>query len=164
MIELVALTVADMPATWSTLGFRVEDGAVTVGRTRHDLIGSGTVTGSATGTATGIVGWSLRGGGLDGVTTVEFSFTHGCGESPTKELRIQLAERLDVLPPALAGEGLELLDGGNVLRYEYDTRAAPASIAPVLGALTDAGIRFRDLDTRQSSLEEIFVDIVGGQK
>ncbi len=81
-----------------------------------------------------------------------------------KELRIQLAERLDTLPAALDGKGLELIDHGEALRYTYDTQAARTGITPVLSALTDSGIRFRDLDTRQSSLEEIFVDIVGGQQ
>jgi ABC-2 type transport system ATP-binding protein len=81
-----------------------------------------------------------------------------------KELRIELTDRLDALPPALAGQGLELVDGGNMLRYEYDEHAGRTSIAPVLGALNDAGIRFRDLDTAQRSLEDIFVHLVGEAK
>jgi ABC-2 type transport system ATP-binding protein len=77
-----------------------------------------------------------------------------------KEMRIELAEKLDALPASLAGSGLELVDGGEVLRYEYDTKGDRTGIAPVLSALSDAGIRFRDLDTSQSSLEDIFVDLV----
>ena len=81
-----------------------------------------------------------------------------------KELRIELIDKLDSLPPALAQQGLELINGGDVLRYEYDTAANRGSIAPVLGALTEAGIRFRDLDTAQRSLEDIFVQLVGESK
>jgi ABC-2 type transport system ATP-binding protein len=81
-----------------------------------------------------------------------------------KELRIELTDRLDVLPPALAGQGLELVDGGDALRYEYDAEGGRTSIAPVLSALNDAGIRFRDLDTAQRSLEDIFVHLVGEAK
>ena len=81
-----------------------------------------------------------------------------------KELLIELVDRLDALPPALAQQGLELINGGDVLRYEYDTAANRGSIAPVLGALTEAGIRFRDLDTAQRSLEDFFVQLVGETK
>jgi ABC-2 type transport system ATP-binding protein len=81
-----------------------------------------------------------------------------------KELRIELVDKLDALPPALAAQGLELVNGGDVLRYEYDTAANRADIAPVLSALTDAGIRYRDLDTAQRSLEDIFVHLVGETK
>jgi ABC-2 type transport system ATP-binding protein len=81
-----------------------------------------------------------------------------------KELRIELVDRLAALPPALVGTGLELVNGGDVLRYEYDTRAGRADIAPVLSALEQAGIRFRDLDTAQRSLEDIFVHLVREQQ
>jgi len=77
-----------------------------------------------------------------------------------KELVIQLADRMDTLPPALAEHGLELIDEGSALRYEYDIQATRTGITPVLSTLNDAGIRFRDLDTRQSSLEDIFVHLV----
>jgi ABC-2 type transport system ATP-binding protein len=79
-----------------------------------------------------------------------------------KELRIQLVDKLDVLPPTLAEKGLQLVSGGNVLRYEYDTHAARSDITPVLNAVTAAGIGFNDLDTSESSLEEIFVSLVKG--
>jgi ABC-2 type transport system ATP-binding protein len=81
-----------------------------------------------------------------------------------KELRIELVDRLAALPPALAQHGLELINGGDVLRYEYDSETSRTSIAPVLSALSDAGIRFRDLDTQQRSLEDIFVQLVGETK
>jgi ABC-2 type transport system ATP-binding protein len=81
-----------------------------------------------------------------------------------KELRIELMDKLETLPAALAQQGLELIDGGDTLRYEYDAEGGRTSIAPVLSALNDAGIRFRDLDTAQRSLEDIFVHLVGEAK
>ena len=81
-----------------------------------------------------------------------------------KELRIELVDKLADLPTSLAGHRLELINSGNALRYEYDTNAGRADIAPMLSALDAAGIRFRDLDTAQSSLEDIFVDLVGEPK
>lgn len=81
-----------------------------------------------------------------------------------KELRIELIDKLDTLPPALAQRGIELLNGGDVLRYEYDAQESRTGITPVLSALNDAGIRFRDLDTAQRSLEDIFVQLVGETK
>jgi ABC-2 type transport system ATP-binding protein len=77
-----------------------------------------------------------------------------------KELRIQLNDPIDALPEPLRAKGLELVNGGGVLRYEYDTNAGRMDIAPVLAAISDAGLRFRDLDTTESSLEDIFVDLV----
>ncbi len=81
-----------------------------------------------------------------------------------KELLIQLDAPLHELPPMLAERGLALADGGQALRYEYDTKGERTGITPVLTALGEAGIRFRDLETRQSSLEQIFVDLVGNGK
>jgi len=77
-----------------------------------------------------------------------------------KELVIQLVDKMDALPPGLADHGLELINDGVALRYEYDIQAARGGITPVLSALNNAGIRFKDLDTRQSSLEDIFVHLV----
>jgi ABC-2 type transport system ATP-binding protein len=77
-----------------------------------------------------------------------------------KELRIQLHDPIETLPEPLKAKGLELMNGGEVLRYEYDTQAGRMDIAPVLAAISEAGIRFRDLDTTESSLEDIFVDLV----
>lgn len=81
-----------------------------------------------------------------------------------KELLIQLQERLPSLPPALAEAGLTLVNGGDVLRYEYDTQAERTGITNLLNAVTEAGIRYRDLDTRQSSLEDIFVHLVRAEQ
>jgi ABC-2 type transport system ATP-binding protein len=77
-----------------------------------------------------------------------------------KVMRIELSDALTTLPDALAESGLELIDGGATLRYEYDTQGDRTGVARVLSALDGAGIRVRDLDTRQSSLEDIFVDLV----
>ena len=55
---------------------------------------------------------------------------------------------------------LELSDDGCSLTYHYDTKGEHTGITALLGTLHDAGIRFNDLNTRQSSLEEIFVGLV----
>ena len=77
-----------------------------------------------------------------------------------KQLTLDLAEPLDAVPAALAGHGLELSADGCELVYTYDTQGEHTGITALLAALRDAGIRFNDLRTSQSSLEEIFVDLV----
>ncbi len=77
-----------------------------------------------------------------------------------KQLTLELADTLDAIPPALAGHHLELTNGGSELVYTYDTQGPRTGITGLLTDLADAGIRFKDLDTRQSSLEDIFVDLV----
>ncbi len=77
-----------------------------------------------------------------------------------KELTLQLEQPLSELPPALAGYGLALSSGGQDLTYTYDAHGARIGIAALLKDLTDAGIRFKDLHTTQSSLEDIFVSLV----
>ena len=77
-----------------------------------------------------------------------------------KQLRLQLEDTLDEVPTALAGYGLELASEGSELVYTYDSQAGRIEIADLLADLGEAGVRFRDLQTRQSSLEEIFVDLV----
>jgi ABC-2 type transport system ATP-binding protein len=64
------------------------------------------------------------------------------------------------VPPALSGHRLELAAGGGELVYTYDTRGEPTGITALLTDLAAAGIAFSDLRTSQSSLEEIFVDLV----
>src|SRR5215217_1556526 len=73
-----------------------------------------------------------------------------------KQLRLQLEDTLDEVPTALAGYGLELASEGSELVYAYDSQAGRIEIADLLADLGEAGVRFRDLQTRQSSLEEIF--------
>jgi ABC-2 type transport system ATP-binding protein len=77
-----------------------------------------------------------------------------------KQLTLELAEPLDAIPQALAGHHLELANGGSELVYTYDTQGTRTGITGLLTDLAGAGIRFKDLDTSQSSLEDIFVDLV----
>jgi len=77
-----------------------------------------------------------------------------------KQLTLQLQVALEHVPPSLAGYRLDLAAGGSELVYTYDTQAADANIVALLEDLDRAGIRFRDLQTTQSSLEDIFVSLV----
>ena len=60
----------------------------------------------------------------------------------------------------IGGHGRCVWPGGKSLVYNYDTQEERTGITALLADLRDAGIRFRDLETRQSSLEDIFVDLV----
>ncbi|MGA0595792.1 ABC transporter ATP-binding protein [Enterovirga sp. CN4-39] len=77
-----------------------------------------------------------------------------------KRLVLELLEPLAAIPASLAREGLELAENGSELVFTYDTKAGRTGIATLIGELTGAGIRFRDLRTEQSSLEDIFVNLV----
>ena len=77
-----------------------------------------------------------------------------------KQLVLQLHDTLDALPPALASHKLELAQAGTELIYTYDTQGERTGITALLKDLGEAGIRFKDLHTTQSSLEEIFVNLV----
>ena len=77
-----------------------------------------------------------------------------------KELKLHLQEKLAAIPPALASYNLELSNEGLDLTYHYDTKGERTGITSLLGDLRGAGIRFNDLDTNQSSLEDIFVSLV----
>jgi ABC-2 type transport system ATP-binding protein len=77
-----------------------------------------------------------------------------------KQLTLHLREPLASLPAALAGQQLELNGDGMELVYTYDALAARTGINALLARLEEAGIRFHDLSTTQSSLEEIFVSLV----
>jgi ABC-2 type transport system ATP-binding protein len=78
----------------------------------------------------------------------------------SKELTLHLHKKLDEIPTALAAHGVELANGGSELVYAYDTRGERTGITALLNDLRAAGITFRDIDTKQSSLEEIFVSLV----
>jgi ABC-2 type transport system ATP-binding protein len=81
-----------------------------------------------------------------------------------KELTLQLHSKLDEIPSQLADYRLELAADGSELIYTYDTQTERTDITALLADLNGAGIEFNDLQTRQSSLEEIFVSLVkGGQ-
>ena len=77
-----------------------------------------------------------------------------------KQLTLSLQQPLSRIPDALAGLPLELSDGGNALTYSFDTSVHDSGIAALLRKLQDAGIEFKDLHTAESSLEEIFVNLV----
>jgi ABC-2 type transport system ATP-binding protein len=77
-----------------------------------------------------------------------------------KELTIQLHEGLDEIPSELTGYRLELTADGDELVYTYDTQTGRTDITALLADLNATGIKFKDLQTKQSSLEEIFVDLV----
>ncbi|HRE17460.1 MAG TPA: ABC transporter ATP-binding protein [Rhodocyclaceae bacterium] len=77
-----------------------------------------------------------------------------------KQLSLQLQTPLSAIPPALAGHALELAGDGNELIYTYDKESDQTGIAALLEALDAAGIAFKDLQTTQSSLEDIFVSLV----
>jgi len=77
-----------------------------------------------------------------------------------KQMTLQLHGQLASLPASLAQFPLELHADGHELVYTYDTKSERTGITTLLAALGDAGIRFKDLSTTQSSLEEIFVSLV----
>ena len=77
-----------------------------------------------------------------------------------KQLTLQLQAPLAAIPPALARYDLSLSAEGTELTYTYDTQRERTGITALLSDLSSAGIRFRDLQTEQSSLEEIFVNLV----
>lgn len=87
-----------------------------------------------------------------------------------KQLILQLRNKLEKLPDGIAGisgsEGRtpELSADGWTLTYTFDARAEDTGIAELLRQLNEAGIDFKDLRTNESSLEEIFVSLVGGDK
>jgi ABC-2 type transport system ATP-binding protein len=77
-----------------------------------------------------------------------------------KQLTLQLQQRLDSIPASLEPYRLHLREDGTELTYTYDTHAERTGITSLLKELNEAGIRFKDLQTTQSSLEDIFVDLV----
>ena len=77
-----------------------------------------------------------------------------------KRLKLHLQGSIETIPPDLAAYNLELSDQGCQLTYHYDTKGERTGITSLLSDLRAAGIRFYDLDTTQSSLEDIFVSLV----
>ena len=77
-----------------------------------------------------------------------------------KQLVLHLAECLAAIPPELNEYRLELSESGCELTYHYDTKQDHTGITALLAALHASGIKFNDLNTSQSSLEEIFVGLV----
>ena len=81
-----------------------------------------------------------------------------------KQLTLHLQNTLQLVPPELANYHLELANGGSDLIYTYDTQGDRTSIATLLEDLDKSGISFKDLQTTQSSLEDIFVSLVRKNK
>jgi ABC-2 type transport system ATP-binding protein len=77
-----------------------------------------------------------------------------------KTLDVVLAEPLDALPRELAEWRVELADEGHMLRYQFDSHADRTGIASLMRRLSELGIAYKDLSTHQSSLEDIFVELV----
>ena len=77
-----------------------------------------------------------------------------------KQLTLQLQTPLETMPPALSAPDLSLSPDGTELTYTYDTKRERSGIMTLLQSVGDAGIRVKDLQTTQSSLEDIFVDLV----
>jgi ABC-2 type transport system ATP-binding protein len=77
-----------------------------------------------------------------------------------KQLTLQLHEKIETIPAVLQSHDLTLANGGSELIYTYDSQGPRTGITHLLTDLAQAGIRFKDLDTTQSSLEDIFVDLV----
>jgi ABC-2 type transport system ATP-binding protein len=77
-----------------------------------------------------------------------------------KRLFLQLQTPLVEIPPELAGEPLELSPDGTQLIYTFDARRQRTGVAGLLRRLGERGIEFKDLQTRETSLEEIFVKLV----
>jgi ABC-2 type transport system ATP-binding protein len=81
-----------------------------------------------------------------------------------KTLTLQLAEPLDAIPDGLGDWALELAGEGHDLVYEFDSQAEATGVPSLLRRMSDLGLAFKDLNTKQSSLEDIFVGLVHEEK
>jgi ABC-2 type transport system ATP-binding protein len=81
-----------------------------------------------------------------------------------KQLVLHLQEPMAAIPPELGEWGMVLKDGGRVLEYTFDANDERRGIGHLLRRLGDLGIGFTDLNTSQSSLEDIFVSLVSDHK
>ena len=81
-----------------------------------------------------------------------------------KELTLQLTEPMAALPAELADWALEIADGGRELVYRFDAKAERTGIPSLLARMRELGIGFTDLNTRQSSLEDIFVSLINDRE
>jgi len=77
-----------------------------------------------------------------------------------KQLALHLQTKLDSIPVELAGYHLDLSVDGHELVYTFDAQGDRTGIAALMRQLSELGIDFKDLQTSQSSLEEIFVNLV----
>jgi len=81
-----------------------------------------------------------------------------------KQLILHLQKKMDGMPAGLGDHPLTLADDGMTLTFEYDTQSEHTGVTALLADLNRTGVRFRDLETRQSSLEDIFVGLVSERK
>ena len=81
-----------------------------------------------------------------------------------KQLTLHLQEPLATVPAGLAEWRLTLKNGGCDLEYSFDAREEHTGIPALLRRMGELGIGFRDLNTEQSSLEDIFVDLVSERR
>jgi ABC-2 type transport system ATP-binding protein len=81
-----------------------------------------------------------------------------------KTLDIMLADPLATIPPELSEWKLRLENDGHILCYEFDSHADRTGIASLMRRLGDLGMAYKDLSTHQSSLEDIFVELVHGKR
>ena len=77
-----------------------------------------------------------------------------------KQLTLYLYDPIQALPPSLSAYSLELSEDRQALTYNYDTKGEHTGITDLINDMRAAGLRFNDLQTSQSSLEDIFVDLV----
>jgi ABC-2 type transport system ATP-binding protein len=77
-----------------------------------------------------------------------------------KTLQVDLQAPVESVPESLAAYNLEIAEGGHALRYHYDTRGESTGITRLLGEISAAGLQLKDIQTEQSSLEDIFVGLV----
>ena len=78
-----------------------------------------------------------------------------------RRLTLTLHDPLPALPAELADWPIELEDGGRKLSYRFDASAEDTGVPSLLRRLGELGVDFKDLETTASSLEDIFVDLVG---
>jgi ABC-2 type transport system ATP-binding protein len=81
-----------------------------------------------------------------------------------RRLTLHLQSPLDQIPPGLDGYGLALADDGAQLVYTFDAASQATGIAGLMRRLGEAGVDYKDIQTSQSSLEDIFVDLVGADR
>ena len=81
-----------------------------------------------------------------------------------KQMTVELAEPVTAIPDALSPYGLTLSEDGHKLVYEFDSSGERTGISSLLSALSQCGLRVKDISTEQSSLEDIFVELVGTSK
>jgi ABC-2 type transport system ATP-binding protein len=81
----------------------------------------------------------------------------------TKQLIVNLARPIDAIPAGLSDWRLALGDGGSALELTYDAHQEQTDVPLLLRRMAELGVEYRDLETRQTSLEEIFVSLVGAR-